>query len=236
MGIGFGPGSFKRQVFNVYKAASEVSFWYGKHWAHLMYRMEGDPLKKTLFALLFSFQAFGSGYCAAPWATQVNKDVVPAADSTYDVGSSSVAFAEGHFDEIRTTTIKDQSNQAFVVLSNAAGSATYDDAYQQANVTYDRSTVSLTADDTAVDVSGMNYIRMSSDDVTAANRTFTLTSAVDGQILYLNWNSANEGQLVDTGNVILNGNWEPTDIGETIVLLSQGGADWTEISRIDPVP
>lgn len=95
--------------------------------------------------------------------------------------------------------------------------------------------VELTADDQAVTVASLGMITLTSDDGTAANRTFTLAAGGEaGQVLILYWNDADEGQLADTGTVLLvGGAWEPTAVGQTLVLINDG-TNWTEISRSTP--
>lgn len=94
--------------------------------------------------------------------------------------------------------------------------------------------VSLTADDQSVATEGMELIILSSDNATAANRTFVpVASPRVGHRLTLLWNSANEGQLADTATVVLVGNWEPTNLYQTITLISDG-TRWIELCRADP--
>lgn len=91
-------------------------------------------------------------------------------------------------------------------------------------------TVALAGDDQAVAIGTSGVIYLTSDDATAANRTFTLSGCNADQILVLVWNDADEGQLVDTGTVYLSANWEPTNIGTTLTLYCNG-SNYYEISR-----
>ncbi len=98
----------------------------------------------------------------------------------------------------------------------------------------DVASVALIGDAQAVATEGLRLIILTSDDATAANRTFVPTaSPVVGHELTLLWNSANEGQLADTATVILvGGAWEPTNLYQNIKLISDG-TRWIEVSRAD---
>lgn len=98
------------------------------------------------------------------------------------------------------------------------------------------SVVNLTADNQVVTVGDRSYIRLSSNNATATNRTFVLTrSTRDGHVLVLEWTGTNAGELVDDsaqnggGNHRLAGTWTPTQY-DTLTLISNG-TDWCEISR-----
>lgn len=97
-------------------------------------------------------------------------------------------------------------------------------------------TVNLTADNQAVTVVTPNelysWLQVSSDDTTAANRTFTLAaSALVGHTLLLSFVSggATTAQLADTGAVKLSAAWEPVQY-QTLTLVSDG-TNWLETSR-----
>lgn len=96
------------------------------------------------------------------------------------------------------------------------------------------STVALTADDQAVATAGISVLLITSDNATAANRTFVLTaSPIVGQEITIVWGSANEGQIADTATVVTVGAWEPTNLYQTIKLMSDG-TRWIELCRADP--
>lgn len=98
-----------------------------------------------------------------------------------------------------------------------------------------RATVSLTVDDQEVDITGISYLALSSDDVTAANRDFVLNQGASGQVLVIEWTGTNAAQFVDgvansdAGNVRLSATWTPTQY-DTLVLISNG-TDWLEVAR-----
>lgn len=90
-------------------------------------------------------------------------------------------------------------------------------------------TVSLTADNQAVSVAGVSYLRLSSDNATASNRTFTLSGGEDRQTLVIVWLGVNAGELADGGPPYLNGIWTPGD-WDTLTLFCVGG-NWVETAR-----
>lgn len=93
--------------------------------------------------------------------------------------------------------------------------------------------VSLTADNQVVTVGLLKMIRLSSNDATPANRTFTLTAgSYVGQMLVLTWDDTNAGQLADntaTPTVRLSAAWEPTE-DDTLTLIWDGD-EWMELCR-----
>lgn len=95
------------------------------------------------------------------------------------------------------------------------------------------SATELTADDQALSVASKALIFLTSDDGTAANRTFTLTGGEAGQVVTLYWNDTDEGELADTGTTLLTAAWAPTNVGESLVLVFDG-TNYTEISRAAP--
>ncbi len=97
-------------------------------------------------------------------------------------------------------------------------------------------TVALTADNQVVTVGDRSYIRLSSDNATAANRTFVLAQGAGaGHGLTLEWTGTNAGELVDDsavsggGNHRLSATWTPTQY-DTLQLI-WNGTDWIETSR-----
>lgn len=109
----------------------------------------------------------------------------------------------------------------FTVFSNGIGTA--------------RLAVSLTADNQAVSCATNALLFVSSDNATAGNRTFVLTTGVDGKIIRLAWSGTNAGELVDdsansgSGNVRLSATWTPTQY-DVLTLIGIGN-DWHEVSR-----
>jgi hypothetical protein len=97
--------------------------------------------------------------------------------------------------------------------------------------------VTLTADDTVIDVMStpIAMLLIGSDNTTAANRTFTITSSTilghQLDIIFIS-GASTAAQLVDTGNVQLNGNWEPTQYQS--ISLQWNGDYWVEIGRSNP--
>ncbi len=96
---------------------------------------------------------------------------------------------------------------------------------------------SLGADNTAVLLlKKTQMLRISSNDTTAANRTFTLSNGyVDGQLLYLHMvsGSSTTCQLADSGNVALSAAWEPLQNDTLTLQWDQLSAIWREIGRVD---
>jgi hypothetical protein len=94
----------------------------------------------------------------------------------------------------------------------------------------------LSADNTVVNTSGVSYLAISSDNTTAANRTFTLTSStLEGQILYLVFEAGSSYtcQLADSGNVKLSAAWEPLQYDSLTLMWDKTAAAWIELARND---
>ena len=97
-----------------------------------------------------------------------------------------------------------------------------------------RKEVVLAADNTVVNVTGITYLSLGSDNTTAANRTFTLTPGdVMGHELTLIFQTAasTTAQLAASGNAKLSAAWEPTQYDS--LRLSWDGTYWVEVSRSD---
>lgn len=102
------------------------------------------------------------------------------------------------------------------------------------------SAVDLGADNQTLTVSGTSHVRLTSNDTTATNRTFSLgDGASDGQVLTLEWNEAvasGAGEMAEVGgqiNLVSTTTWTP-DNGDIIRLTWNAGAsEWREISRVD---
>lgn len=95
--------------------------------------------------------------------------------------------------------------------------------------------VSLSADDTQIFVTRNNpVIRLTSNNATAANRTFTLTSGpTDGYVLKITLvgGVGFAAELLNTGNVTLAGNWTAA-VGDYLTLQwNQLTGKWQEVSR-----
>lgn len=109
--------------------------------------------------------------------------------------------------------------------------------YATNGIAFPNGTISLTADNQVVGTTTNAVLSISSDNGTAGNRTFVLTTAESGRIITLTWTGTNAGELVDdaansgSGNVRLSATWTPTQY-DTIQLLGVG-ADWHEVSRSD---
>lgn len=96
--------------------------------------------------------------------------------------------------------------------------------------------VSLTADDTTVTVLDRTLIEITSDDTTAANRTFVLTAGLyDGQRLALTLvsDSSTTCQLADSGTVKLSAAWEPLQWDTLHLVYSATATAWLELARAD---
>lgn len=94
--------------------------------------------------------------------------------------------------------------------------------------------VNLIADNANIDVSLYSMVKITSDNTTATNRTFTITNGVVvGQMVVLTLvsGSSTTCDLQDTGNVALSAAWQPLQ-DDTLTLVWQG-AKWVEICRAD---
>ena len=98
--------------------------------------------------------------------------------------------------------------------------------------------VTLTADNQTVSTTNRSHIRISSDNATAANRTFVLTpigATLSGQILVIEWVGTNAGEIADDsantggGNNRLSAIWTPTQYDT--LNLQFNGTDWVEKGR-----
>lgn len=93
--------------------------------------------------------------------------------------------------------------------------------------------VLLVADNTVIILSPKTaFLRIQSDNTTAANRTFTIPNGwLVGQELLLAFVSAGAttAQLADSGNVSLSAAWEPTE-DDTLTLV-WSGSKWLEKAR-----
>lgn len=94
-------------------------------------------------------------------------------------------------------------------------------------------TTALTGDNQAVTPGRNTRLQLTSDNATAANRTFTLsaTGAVAGQIYVLVGPASNQCELADTGIQKLSGTWTP-GATDTLTLLFDG-TNFLELSRSD---
>ena len=102
---------------------------------------------------------------------------------------------------------------------------------------YTPTTVSIVADNQVVDVSTKNYVRLSSDNATATNRTVTLTrGTVFGQQLIIEYiNFPNSLEFIDNSSLIGGGNLRIANgFGMNsfdILGLVWNGVDWVQIFR-----
>lgn len=94
--------------------------------------------------------------------------------------------------------------------------------------------VSLIADNTVVNQVGYGVVAITSDNTTAANRTFTLTNGeVVGKVLvlYMASGSSTTCELADSGNVKLSAAWTPLQY-DTLTLMWTG-SEYVELARSD---
>lgn len=95
--------------------------------------------------------------------------------------------------------------------------------------------VTLTADNLTLDCTNRVYIKLSSDNVTAANRTFVLSQGGQGQLLTIEWVGTNAGEIADDsantggGNARLSATWTPTQYD--VLRVTFNGTDWVEQAR-----
>ena len=96
--------------------------------------------------------------------------------------------------------------------------------------------ITLGSDDSAVVVTS-SCMRLSSDDATSTNRTFTISDgATTGQLLIIEWEGAvgsKEGEILDAGSESgLNGTMTFDALDDTI-MLKWTGTYWRELSRVE---
>lgn len=95
--------------------------------------------------------------------------------------------------------------------------------------------VTLTADNTEIEVQYTNYIYLDSDNATASNRTFTLknTYGGEGTFLILHFHGANACELLDgsgSGQTVkLRSDWTP--VADDILVVMFDGTDFVEVCR-----
>ena len=80
-----------------------------------------------------------------------------------------------------------------------------------------------------------SFMKITSDDATSTNRTFTLTDGTySGQVLIIHYFAAtNQAEIVDGGSESgLNGTMTFDNLDESLTLI-WNGTYWTELSRID---
>lgn len=97
-----------------------------------------------------------------------------------------------------------------------------------------RTSVMLSADDQVINTQNVAYLALQSDNTTAGNRTFTLTSStLDGQMLYIVFESGSSTscQLADSGNVALSAAWEPTQYDALTLMWDNTATKWVEVAR-----
>ncbi len=95
--------------------------------------------------------------------------------------------------------------------------------------------VLLTADNQAVDVSACRLLRLSSDNTTSTNRTFTLSGPANGYanlVIVFMSGSSTAAELASSGNVKLNSTWSPTQYES--LSLQWDGTYWVETGRKTP--
>lgn len=98
-----------------------------------------------------------------------------------------------------------------------------------------QATVTLTADNSAVDVTGIGALQVSSDSAVAGSRTFTLSGTPhSGQRLTLSFSGTNTADIVDDSGIGLNvvrlaGNMTFTQY-DTLELMHDG-TQWLELGR-----
>src|SRR5688572_3758495 len=97
--------------------------------------------------------------------------------------------------------------------------------------------VGLNADNLVINVGTNGYLRLTSDNATATNRSFSLAGgAWMGQVLTITLvgSSTNAAELLSTGNVSLTGGTWTAAVGDSIVLIWDGMAStqvWRELTR-----
>ncbi len=95
--------------------------------------------------------------------------------------------------------------------------------------------VLLIADNQAVDVSACRLLRLSSDNTTSTNRTFTLSGPANGYadlVICFMSGSSTTCELASSGNCKLNSTWSPTQFDS--ISLQWDGTYWVETGRKTP--
>jgi len=160
-------------------------------------------------------------------------------DSGYLAGvrlqSSSVESSGGYFFASRDVYIDDDGyDLRYVTTGN--GDHLFND-----NVTIDSiltlrssANVIINGDDKEVTVDA-SFMKITSDDATSTNRTFTLTDGTySGQVLIIHYFAAtNQAEIVDGGSESgLNGTMTFDNLDESLTLI-WNGTYWVELTRID---
>lgn len=91
--------------------------------------------------------------------------------------------------------------------------------------------LTLIADNTAVDVSSCSLLRLYSDNATASNRTFTLSSpaVAYAELVILFMSATNSCELLSSGNAKLQSSWTPLQYES--LSLQWDGTYWVELCR-----
>jgi hypothetical protein len=171
-----------------------------------------------------------------------NTTIGNASGDTLTVNASTVAIPNSLNFDSNTFFIDATNNRVGIndstpsVALDVTGDGYFSGSLSVGNVRVRSSTVSLTADNQVVTVGTNGYIRLSSDNATATNRTFVLTQGAGaGHILILEGPATNACELVDDsavnggGNHRLSATWTP-NANDTLTLI-WNGTDWTELCR-----
>jgi hypothetical protein len=143
---------------------------------------------------------------------------------TPSIITNDTGMAVGHNSASRTLTLTTGSTTRVTIAGNG------DFVEIDSALVYEPgATTNLTSDNQAVTIGAKSYLKISSNDATPANRTFTLSNGVrTGQILIIQC-VAGAAQLQDLGNVEINAVMD-FGVEDTLSLIWDGG-DWVETGR-----
>jgi len=178
-----------------------------------------------LILLLAPLTTYSSGFFSSPKFLQSGSAAAPSL--TFKSDQDTGFYLQG------TADMRAVVGGSATLVYEAADLTSLVDHTISAAIKYQTTSVELVSDNQSVTASSKSSITLTSDNATAANRTFTLSAGEAGQELILIWNDTDEGQLEDTGTTLLTANWEPTNIGQTLRLINDG-TNWIELHRADP--
>lgn len=140
-------------------------------------------------------------------------------------GASAALVFEGTADSFETSlTVTDPTADRTITFSNTTGTV---------DLSQSSTSTALTADNQAVTPGVNSRLQLTSDNATAASRTFTLsaTGAITGQIYVIIGPATNACEIADTGIQKLSAAWEPGATDALTVLFD--GTNFIELSRAD---
>ena len=154
--------------------------------------------------------------------------------NNWDVATPEMRF---YIDRTGGSWLWDMASGDKMTLSETGGLNVMDNLTVDSILTLRSSAlITLDRDDSAIVVTS-SCMRLSSDDATSTNRTFTISDgATTGQLLIIEWEGAvgsKEGEIIDGGSESgLNGTMTFDALDDTI-MLKWTGTYWRELSRVE---